>query len=611
MHKTSPESTARVSEGRIDILDLTSRYVPIRPVLLRRISVALLFVSAALGLRYWPLGALGTIAPWLTFYPFVMVIAILEGFFGGVIGAILSCLFVLYVWPVVIGTIPITRGADVLGMGVFFLNLLLVSAVAESMRRARERARQAQEKAEQANKAKTIFLANMSHELRTPLNAVLGFSHILRMAPDVTPKQKTILQIVSQSGEHLLRLINNILELSRIESGTITLDEQPTDIHRVVRDVKEMLDPRAAEKRLRIAMEIGPNVPRFVQADVGKLTQILINLVSNAVKFTSDGSITVRVSSDDFVSPQQPTVRFEVEDTGRGIDPKDRERIFAPFVQAENQGVGESGIGLGLAICRQYVELMNGRISVTSAPSGGALFVFEISLLPLNLAALPASDEFSWPTLAPGQAQRKLLIVEDQMENRMLLRDFLEPLGVDLREAENGREAVDISESWRPDLIFMDIRMPVMDGIEATKSIRSSNLGSTVKIIALTAHVLGEEREAILSSGCDQLIHKPFALKDILGALEMHLNMRFERKQGMLEAKTDVATGILIDDIRVLPREILAALTTAFERLDANQSRSILQRIEDENVRARLTRMVEQLRFKELLEATDHVYGNP
>ncbi|MBI4863075.1 MAG: DUF4118 domain-containing protein, partial [Candidatus Riflebacteria bacterium] len=285
----------------------------------RRLLIAAALTAVAFGLRCWPLDALGVRAPWLTFYPAVVIVSLLQGFSAGVFATLFGCLSTLYLWPGLLSASPIRDRTDLLVMGVFFFNGVLISALAEAMRRERARASLARNQAELANRAKSVFLANMSHELRTPLNAVLGFSALLREAPDVTAEQAKFLAIISRSGEHLLSLVNNILELSKIEAGRVVIEPSATDLHQLLEEIRSLMHARAGDKGLRFTTERAPDLPRFVQIDAGRLRQVLINLVGNAIKFTARGEVTVRARRAGPADGAGTRVLFEVEDTGPGI----------------------------------------------------------------------------------------------------------------------------------------------------------------------------------------------------------------------------------------------------------------------------------------------------
>ena len=369
--------------------------------------------------------------------------------------------------------------------------------------------------AETANRAKSVFLANMSHELRTPLNAILGFSSLMRKAESLSEEQKSNLAIINRSGEYLLVLINDVLEMARIEAGRVQLENAPLDLGALVRDVTDMMLVRAREKGLQLLIDQSSEFPRYIMGDEARLRQILINLVGNAVKFTLQGGVTVRFGMKP--NGHQKQWRIEVEDTGPGILLEDQERIFEPFVQVGEQAA-QKGTGLGLTITRQFVQLMGGIIKLESSPGFGAIFRVE---LPVEMVAakdiVSPSREVTGEVvgLAPGQNDFRILIVEDQLENQMLLSQLMMRIGCVVKVAGNGKEAVELFQNWQPNLIWMDRRMPVMDGIEATQRIRALPGGKDVKIVAVTASAFMEQRDEMLVAGMDNFVRKPYRLSEL------------------------------------------------------------------------------------------------
>jgi signal transduction histidine kinase/CheY-like chemotaxis protein len=433
----------------------------------------------------------------------------------------------------------------------------------------------AKERAETANRAKSVFLANMSHELRTPLNAVLGFSQLMRNAPEATAEQRKNLGIITRSGEHLLNLINNVLDISKIESGRVLLEESATDLHQILQEIRSLMYVKAKEKGLDFTVEQSGDFPRLVNADAGKLRQVLINLIGNAVKFTDTGWVILQARVAQWDMPQAARVRFEVKDSGPGIRAEDMERIFLPFEQLANQPVADAGSGLGLTICRQYIELMGGQLGVTSEPGTGSVFYFEIPVTLLPSGEIPVEPSNGRVMgLEEGQPHYRILIAEDHPENRLLLRTLLEPLGFDLREAINGKEAVAACQEWRPDLVFMDIRMPVMDGLEATRRIKATASGAGTIIVALTAHALEEERREILAAGCDDFIRKPYKESEIFAALTKNIGARFVYK-----AEPEAPTALTRVDATALaevPQELLSGLEQSLVRIDTDTVNSTI-----------------------------------
>lgn len=337
---------------------------------------------------------------------------------------------------------------------------------------------EAKEAAEVANRAKSQFLANMSHELRTPLNAILGFTQVMNRDAALSQEQRQHLEIIMRSGEHLLELINDILEMSKIEAGRTALNESSFDLFHLLDSLQEMLQIKAQAKDLQLIFERTPEVPQHIFTDEGKLRQVLINLLGNAIKFTHQGCVTLRVRVGDEAIQEHSTharLYFQVSDTGPGIAPDEIEALFQPFTQTATGRKSNEGTGLGLPISHSFVQLMGGEMTVNSTPGNGATFTFDIVFKlaqGYDLQATPATRQVIG--FSPDQAVYRILVVEDKWTNRLLLVKLLADVGFQVREAENGQEAIELWSSWKPHLIFMDMQMPVMDGYEATKHIRAA-----------------------------------------------------------------------------------------------------------------------------------------
>ncbi len=544
----------------------------------RRYSVAVAIIAVAAAARAAFLGGLGARIPYLLFYPAVMISALYGGLPAGVLATGLSTLWTIY-W--------IQKGvldsAEQLATGIFVFNCLMMSGVAEAMRRARARAKLAQKKAEAANLAKSAFLASMSHELRTPLNAILGFSQLMRNAASTSEEQRETLDIINRSGEHLLALINDVLDMAKIEAGGIAVEVAPVDLGEMVRDVADLMRERAGAKNLQLVLDQSSQFPRFVRADGAKLRQVLINLVGNAIKYTDHGSVTVRLNAGPAAAPDaRLPLLVEVEDTGVGITAEDLARIFDPFVQV-GTATQQTGTGLGLAITHKYVELMGGRISVESTPGRGSKFRVEVPVDPATISDLGATaiERGRVVGLAPGQPEYRILIVEDQVENWLLLQRLLEGAGFQVRVAENGAVGVELFQSWRPHFIWMDVRMPVMDGLEATRRIRALEGGRDVKIVALTASVFAEERGQVLAAGMVDFIRKPYRAEEVFDCLVRHLGVRF-LYDGAPSASAEEPPAVLRPEaFASVPRELRGELADALVQLDVARVAELIRCVSD------------------------------
>ena len=394
---------------------------------------------------------------------------------------------------------------------------------------AEEELRQAKDAADTANRAKSTFLANMSHEIRTPLNAVLGFAQILDRDVTLSAAQREYVNTIQKSGEHLLTLINDILDLSKIEAGKMALQEQSFDLPRGIENVRELFARRAQDRALDLQVELDPTLPHYVVSDENKIRQVLINLIGNAIKFTPQGVITLRVRQ---VGAE---VRFEVEDTGVGIATEEIPHLFEAFTQTTSGQRAGGGTGLGLALSRQMVRLLGGDLQVTSQFGHGSCFAFTVPLKAGEVAPTPVASRRVL-AVSPNQPLCRILVVDDQPANRQLLIEILQtvntmPATFEIREAENGQAAIETWETWQPHLIFMDMRMPVMTGQQATQEIRARlNVRANsvpTKIIAVTASAFEDDRARFLASGCDGFAIKPYLTEQIFALLAEHLNVEF------------------------------------------------------------------------------------
>jgi signal transduction histidine kinase/DNA-binding response OmpR family regulator len=384
---------------------------------------------------------------------------------------------------------------------------------------------QSEQRALAASKAKSAFLANMSHELRTPLNGVLGFAQLLARRKNRDAEDREGLDVIMKSGEHLLGLINDVLSLSKIEAGRVSLEESPFHLEKLIRDVEDVLRLRAEEKKLRLTCTLAEGSPQVVIGDEGKLRQILINLLGNAVKFTQAGSVTMKVRWEG------GRALFEVADTGPGIASDELPRLFEPFVQTDSGNRSNEGTGLGLALSRDLAHLMKGDITVESEPGRGSIFRLDVALREdAGDAVLAVSERRRVKALAPGQDNVRILVVDDIAINRTVLSRLLLSTGFEVREAANGEDALAWWRDWNPNLIWMDKWMKGLDGLEVTRRIRAEERrsGKThVPILALSASALEQERSEILAAGCDDFVAKPFREATIFAKLHEFLGVSY------------------------------------------------------------------------------------
>ncbi|MBB6481727.1 hybrid sensor histidine kinase/response regulator [Spirochaeta isovalerica] len=383
-----------------------------------------------------------------------------------------------------------------------------------------ETLKEARVQAENANRMKSEFLANMSHELRTPLNAVLGFTQLLSTDKNLTDGQLEKINTISRSGEHLLALINDILDISKIESGKTEVHETVFDLNRFVEDLKDMFILKCKSKGLSFYVEYAGDIPPYVIGDLGKLRQIMINIIGNAVKFTSEGGISI------LVGEEKGRIRFSVNDTGKGIPSEEIGRILQPFMQSSNVD-HEGGTGLGLAITNSFINLLGGKLDIQSEAGSGSTFSFD---LPLKVSEEAPEEEVSLGKVLAVKGNRvvKALIVDDKVNNRLILKTMLENVGFITMEAQNGQEAVERTVEFDPAMIFMDIKMPVMDGYEAVGIIKNTEQGKKITIFALTASAFRHDEQKIFQSGFDGFLPKPFKLESLYKIIADKTDVDFE-----------------------------------------------------------------------------------
>jgi len=437
----------------------------------------------------------------------------------------------------------------------------------------------AKDQAESANKAKSAFLANMSHELRTPLNAILGFSEMLARDPTATPQQQEKLTVINHSGSHLLTMINDVLDLSKIEAGRTDLEPEAFELPVFLEDIGRMFEMRAIDKSLHFELDLGGYLPRFVEADSGKLRQVLINLLGNAVKFTSQGGFSLTASTQSIDNEEEKILlQLRVEDTGPGIDSEQLAHIFEPFVQLHRSAGSAPGTGLGLAISQSFVELMSGEMSIESTAGKGTLFDIKLPVKILNDSTSIRPLRVKKPVvtgLEQDQPSWRILVAEDNYNSRLLLNSLLSNVGFEFRAAENGQQAVELFEQWQPHFIWMDIRMPVMDGFKATAKIRQLPGGDEVKIVALTASAFEDQRQDIFDAGCNAIMYKPFQTEDFYDAMAVQLGLRY-CYQAESEDIKNAPIEVRPEAISKLPSKLRETLVDAATSLNSDHFNQVL-----------------------------------
>ncbi|MGC1306577.1 MAG: DAHL domain-containing protein [Phormidesmis sp.] len=484
----------------------------------------------------------------------------------------------------------------------------------------------ATEEAQVANKAKSQFLSNMTHELRTPLNVILGFTQLMTRNGALEPQQQGYLDSINQSGEHLLSLINDVLEMSKIEAGKVTLNQNDFDLHGLLVGIHTMFQFKAHSKGLELYLEEADDLPQHIRTDESKLRQVLVNLVGNAVKFTQVGSICLRAWMDaensenakDSESEQTTerktllTLKFAVEDTGPGISAEDINVLFDPFVQAKNTQVTQhEGTGLGLPISRKFVEMMGGDIALSSQVGVGSQFCFSIRTKRVKgwqNAQLPANRAVIG--LAPGQPSYRVLVVEDMAENRQILVDLLSPIGFELQEAQDGLEAVEICQRWQPHLVWMDLRMPVMDGYEATRQIKASQQPAPV-IIALSGSVFKEEKNLATVAGCDDFVSKPFRTEVIFEKMTEYLGVQYTYREPVgsaIAAEQNGASAIRVtaEDLQVMSDSWIARVHQAATKVNGTDIACLLEELppDQTTLKLYLNQLLENFSFEEIVSLT-------
>lgn len=463
------------------------------------------------------------------------------------------------------------------------------------------------EVADSANKSKSQFFANISHELRTPLNGILGFSQLMLKDTRITPYQKTNLNIINRSGEHLLSLINDVLTLSKIEAGAYAYEPADVRLSLLCEELRDLFGLQAQTKDLSLTFHLDSTVPPLIKTDAQKLKQVLINLIGNALKFTEAGGVSCLIKCQPSENEQTFQIHFTVKDTGPGIPSTLVDSIFDPFIQNPLTRDRYEGTGLGLSICKKFVLLMGGQISLESQEGEGTSFHFFITAQPGQVLATHEAIQQQVVGLAPGQPCYRILVVDDHPDNRRLLNMLLQSVGFEVCEAVNGQDAIVINRSWQPHLIWMDLQMPILNGLEATQQIKAEP--NAPIIIALTAQAFAENEEQALALGCDDFVRKPFKDDTIYQKIMQHLGVVFAYKVLEQEGVDLYQAELQPHHLETMPLSWVKQLHHAASHLDQDSLQVLIEGIpaESNTLISGLQDLLAAYQFETIMDITESV----
>jgi CheY-like chemotaxis protein len=468
------------------------------------------------------------------------------------------------------------------------------------------------ERAAAASHVKNDFLASISHELRTPLNAILGFSRLLERQLSIPEPQMEQVKLIHNSGKQLLGLIDDTLEMAKIEAGRVELNAQHMELNIFMREIAGTFHSRAAEQYVKFKVEQKTPLPNHIRCDQGKLRQILFNLLANAIQnTTARGTVVMGVSVQEPLAaapaPQTALCFHIVGDAT--IRPDQIETIFEPFARTGPQSGARAGTSLGLAISKRNAQLMGGDITIESTEESGTIFTLTVPVQITDRAPTAKPKTASRVIgLAEGQSRHRVLLADDTETDRCLLGDLVKTLGIEIQSVENGEQAVEQFFAWRPHMIIMDIRMPVLDGTAACKAIKMTPEGRKTPIIAVTAYHLEEERQAIVNAGFDDFVCKPIDENELFRKLAHHLKLKLVHEENLLAkgqtAKTKAATQPG-DSFESMPPETRTALEAAAVMLDLEQTRAVIETIRTHHTDTadRLTQWLESYEFDKIIAA--------
>ncbi len=433
---------------------------------------------------------------------------------------------------------------------------------------------------------------------------------MIKRDPDLTDSINDQIDIIYKSGAHLLEIINDILEVSKIEAGSASLKSSVFNLHNLLDDICTMFEIRVKQKKLQFKSERSDKVPEFILSDEGKLRQILINLLGNAVKFTDEGGISLRIKVE--VEQTDAFLTVEVEDSGIGINESEIKKIFDPFQQSSIGKRVQGGTGLGLTISNKYVEMLGGDINIKSNEGTGSLFSFTIPIETGDFSEIKEKKVVARVVgLKPSQKKIHILVVDDRDTNRAFLSRLLGMVGFVIKEATNGKEAIEMFESFKPDIILMDISMPFMDGYEATRRIKTLEAGENTPIIAVTASAFEEDKEKIYDAGCDAFLRKPFKEDELFKVLEESIDIQYIKQSNESVETDSINTGIDFNNFLKIPVPLLIAIKKASISLNINELNKLIMELKnyDEKISTYFKELIDNFAFDIILEFIEKAEG--